>query len=197
MTAATTCANGVACNTGPTRRSGSSNPRADSGGIWMKIRSSSSRTGKGFRRAACGFTPWPVRASNSHSCAAHLSVLWLRTPWERGFAKRGPRSSYANSSPSTLHSTTSTPPRLTPRTSPSHKSSSVPAYRQTAPEGVSVALDRDDVAIAQPCLCDSVGRLEDLAAFVAHCDSSTPLWLQAPGHQLAPQLGHRAFIRRD
>src|SRR6202021_1339115 len=196
MTAATTCANGVACSTGPTRRSGSSTVRGDSDGIWMKIRSSSRRTGKGFRCAACGFTPWPVRASNSHSCAAHLSVSWLRTPWESGFARWGHRSSYANSSPSTLHSTTSTPPRLTPRTSPSHRSSSVPAYRQTA-GGVSAALDREDVPIAQPCLCDSVGRLEDLAAFGAHRDRSLPLWVQAPGHQLAAQLGDRAFIRRD
>src|ERR1700722_20412148 len=196
MTAATTCANGEACSTGPTRRSGSSTVRGDSDGIWMKIRSSSRRTGKGFRCAACGFTPWPVRASNSHSCAAHLSVSWLRTPWESGFARWGHRSSYANSSPSTLHSTTSTPPRLTPRTSPSHRSSSVPAYRHTA-GGVSAALDCEDVAITQPCLCDGVSRLEDLAGFVAYCDGSLSLWRQAPGHQLAPELGHRAFIRCD
>src|ERR1700733_7199383 len=183
MTLATTCANGVACSTGPTRRSGSSPVRGDSDGIAMKIRSSSSRTGKGFRRAPCGFAPWPVRASNSHSCAAHLSVLASRTPWERGFARWGHRSSYANSSPSTLHSTTSRPPRLTPRTSLSHSSSSVPAYRQTA-GGVSAALDLEDVAITQPCLRDGVVRLEDVAAFVAHGDSSLSLWLETPGHQL-------------
>src|ERR1700761_1965971 len=196
MTAATTWANGVACNTGPTRRSGWSASSADPAGSATKIRSLSRRTGKGFRHASCGFTPWPVRASNSHSCAAHLSVVCWRAPSERGFARWGHRSSYANSSPSTLHSTTWTPPTLTPRTSPSHRSSTVPAYRHAA-GGVSATLNREYVAITQPRLCDGGSRLEDLAALVAYRHSSLSLRRQAPSHQLARQLGYRAFVRCD
>jgi hypothetical protein len=67
---------------------------------------------------------------------------------------------------------------VTARISPCQMSSSIPAYSHAA-TALSASLDREDVAMSEPCLGDGRGGIEDVADLVAHRERSVPLGRRA------------------